>query len=63
MKEEMILQIRVFGEPSGTDVTFEGPRPRMDVHVRSEIAWGWERFAAQVAFVWLILEKINSVTY
>lgn len=52
----MILQIRVFGEPSGTDVTFEGPRPRMDVHVRSEIAWGWERFAAQVAFVWLILE-------
>lgn len=57
----MILQIGVLGEASRADVTLEGPRTGMDVHVRAEVARRWEGLTAKVALVRLVLKKKFSI--
>lgn len=53
----MVLQVGMLGEPSRADVALERPRPRMDVHVRPQVPWGWKRLAAQAALVWFVLKQ------
>lgn len=61
MKEQVILKVRVFREAPRADVTFEGPRTAVDVHVRPEVSGGGERFAAEIAFVGFVLEQNRTV--
>lgn len=59
----MVLQIRLFAEPPIAHVTSIGPGPIVDIHVGAQIPRGWERFGAQLAFVWLILEWKENKTH
>ena len=60
MQEEVVLEVGVLGEPSGTYVALEGPRAGVHVHVGAQVAGGRERLAAQVAFVGLVLEQTTK---
>lgn len=62
MQEQVVLEVGVLGEAPRTDVTLEGPRTGMDVHVRTEIARRREGFTAETAFVGLVLQKRSCVT-
>lgn len=42
VQEEMVLEVRLFAEAARADLTLEGPRSAVDVHVRAEIAGCWE---------------------
>lgn len=55
MQEEVILQVRLLGEAARTDVTLEGPRAVVDVHVRLEVARRRERLGAEAALVGFVL--------
>lgn len=55
MQEEVILQVRLFGEASGADVALEGPRTVVDVHVRLEITGRREGLGAEAALVRFVL--------
>lgn len=57
MKKQMILQIGVFGKPSGAYVTLVGPGSAVHVHVGLEVPRRRERLGAEVAFVRLLLRK------
>lgn len=56
VQEEMILQIGVFRESSGANVTLERPWSAVNVHVRLEVTWCWERLGAQTALMGLLLQ-------
>jgi hypothetical protein len=57
MQEQMILQVRMFGEPSRAYVTLVGPGTAVHVHVRLEVPRRRERLGAEAAFVGLFLGK------
>jgi hypothetical protein len=42
VEEEMILEVGLLAEASRADLTLEGPRSVVDVHVRAQIAGRWE---------------------
>jgi hypothetical protein len=42
MQEEVILEIRLFAKSSRTNVTFEGPRSAVHIHMRTKITGRWE---------------------
>lgn len=56
----MILQVGLFRESPRANVTLEGPRATVHVHVRLEITGRRERLGAQAALVWLLLFKAQK---
>lgn len=61
VQEEVILEVGLLGESSGTDVTFEGPRAAVDIHVRLEITGSGERLGAEATFVRLFLRSGREI--
>ena len=55
----MVFEVGLFAETSVTDMTLVGPSTSVDICMRLEITWGWERLAAHCTFVWLFLQKVN----
>jgi len=51
----VVLEIGVFAETAVADVTLEGPRAVVHIHVRLEVAGRRERLGAQLALVRLLL--------
>lgn len=61
MKEQVVLQIRMFAEPSAAYVASERPGSVVNVHVGFEISGSGEGFTAQRTFVWFLLNMRHSV--
>ncbi len=61
MQEQVVLQIGLFAEATVANVTLEGPGARVDVGVRFQVAWGWERFGAHGAFVRFFLKQKRHI--
>lgn len=57
----MIFQIRVFAKSSVTNVTFEGPRSVVHVHMRFQVAGRWEGLGAQCTFMRFFLRTQNII--
>lgn len=51
MQEQMVLQIRMLREPSGTYVAFVRPGAAVDVHVRFEVSRCREGLGAKTALM------------
>lgn len=55
----MIFKVRLFGEASGANKTFERPWTTVDIHVRLQITRCWERFRTQLTFMRFFLKMKN----
>ena len=53
----MVLEVGLLAEPAVADVALEGPRARVHVRVRLEVARRGERLGAHRALVRLLLRK------
>lgn len=53
----MVLEVGLLAEPAVADVALEGPRARVHICVRLEIAGRGERLGAHRALVRLLLQK------
>ena len=57
MKQHVIAKVRLFAEAAAADVTLEGPRAVVHVHVALEVSGGRERLGAQRTLVRLLLQQ------
>ena len=56
VEEEVVLEVGLLAEPAVADVALEGPRARVHVRVRLEVARRRERLGAHRALVRLLLQ-------
>ena len=56
VEEEVVLEVGLLAEPAVADVALEGPRARVHVSVRLEVARRGERLGAHRALVGLLLK-------
>ena len=59
VEEEVVLEVGLLAEPAVADVALEGPRARVHVRVRLEVARRRERLGAHRALVRLLLKIIR----
>ena len=60
MQKEVVLEVRLFGEAAAADMTLEGPRAIVDIHVTFQVTGGREGLGAELALVRLFLKSGNA---
>ena len=60
MQEQVVLEVGLLGEATAADMTLEGPRAVVDIHVAFQVTRGRERLGAELALVRLFLKPENT---